>query len=192
MAQVVLCHLSEPEKALDELIRVTKRGGCVAVLDNATWGGREILWDDNHPWRLRELLLVYEMAFRRVEGRRKLGQGDFSVGCRVPAWMEARGLKEVDVRCNERVDWMAPPYRSSAQKLTIQKLKAKNELFEPGEEIDENIAEHWRAGGAEEPMVRRHRRLLKGRDERSRRELAAGTLSYAQSPQFWCIWGFKP
>jgi SAM-dependent methyltransferase len=191
MVQVVLCHLSEPEKALDELIRVTKRGGCVAIFDNATWGGREIMFDPNHEPKLKELMFVLEMAFRRVMGRKKLGQGDFTVGCRVPAWMEARGMKEVDAICNERVYWVAPPYRSSAQKATLRNWKEWNKQFKPGEDFDKDMGDHWDAGGADQTMKRRFRRLIKKRDERARQELADGTVSFAQSPQFWCIWGFK-
>ena len=47
MAQIVLSHLKEHEQALIELIRVTKRGGCIAVFDNAVGeGSASAGWDN--------------------------------------------------------------------------------------------------------------------------------------------------
>ena len=69
--------------------------------------------------------------------------------------------------------------------------KEWNKQFKPGEDIDKRMGEHWNAGGADKNMQRRFRLLIKKRDERSRQELADGTVAFAQSPQFWCIWGFK-
>ncbi len=47
-AQVVLCHLAEPQRALDELIGVARPGGCIAIFDNAV-GGCPWGWDST--WR---------------------------------------------------------------------------------------------------------------------------------------------
>ena len=145
-AHVVFCHLARPEKALDELIRVTRPGGCVAVFDNAR-GSASSGWDSSHKPTLRELLVQYEVQERAMAGRKKLGFGDFSVGCYVPGWMEERGMKDVDVRTNERVYWIAPPYRSPGQKTNYRNLKERLEENRRGFRLDANSLRVMEAGG---------------------------------------------
>ncbi len=192
VAHVLFCHLAEPEKALDELIRVTKRGGCIAVFDNAIGGGDSVGWNNIHKPTIKERLFNYEVVFRMIAGRKKLGQGDYQVGCYVPLWMEQRGLKNVDVRSNERVHWIAPPYRSPAQKTVYRNTRERIREHKPGSDIDKDIIKQMRAGGMNEGMVRKYRRLARKRGEQFRRAIAAGTGSFTGSGQFWCIWGFKP
>ncbi|OYD13909.1 hypothetical protein CH330_09790 [candidate division WOR-3 bacterium JGI_Cruoil_03_51_56] len=192
VAHVVFCHLAEPEKALDELIRVTKRGGCIAVFDNAIGGGDGVSWNNIHRPTIREKLFNYEVVFRMIAGRKKLGQGDYQVGCYVPGWMEARGLKNVDVRSNERVFWIAPPYRSPAQKTVYRNTRERIKEHKPGSDIDKDVIKQMRTGGADKKMISKYRRLAGKRSKQFRKAIAAGTAAFTGSGQFWCIWGFKP
>ncbi len=192
VAHVVFCHLAEPEKALAELIRVTKRGGCIAVFDNAVGGGDSVGWNGIHRPTIAEKLFNYEVVFRTMAGRKKLGQGDYQVGCYVPLWMEQRGLKNVDVRSNERVHWIAPPYRSPAQKTVYRNTRERTREHKPGSGVDRDTIKQMRAGGAGEKMVSKYRRLAGKRGRQFRKAMAAGTAAFTGSGQFWCIWGFKP
>ena len=192
IAHVVFCHLREPERALDELIRVTKPGGCVAVFDNAIAGGESSGWSNRRRPPLRQRLADIETSLRSLEGRRRLGHGDFSVGCYLPSWMEARGMRNVDVRSNERVHWIAPPYRSPGQRTqlrnTRERLREKPDrrVWWPRQE------EQMRAGGCSEATIRRLGRSITRHYARTRELLRARKLAYAWSGQFWCVWGFKP
>lgn len=192
VAHVVFCHLAEPEKALDELIRVTRRSGCIAVFDNAMGGGDSVGWNNIYRLTIKEKLFNHELGFRRVRGRKKLGHGDFEVGCHVPMWMEQRGLKNVDVRSNERVHWIAPPYRSPAQKTVYRNTRERIREHKPGSDIDNDLIRQMRAGGADEQMIGKYRRLTGKRSRQFRKAVAAGTAAFTGSGQFWCVWGFKP
>ena len=64
LAHVVFCHLAEPEKALDEMIRVTKPGGCVAVFDNAIAGGPGSGWINWHEPSVAERLRGIRGGYR--------------------------------------------------------------------------------------------------------------------------------
>jgi ubiquinone/menaquinone biosynthesis C-methylase UbiE len=195
IAQVVLCHLADPEKALDELVRVTKRNGCIAVFDNAVAGGGYGGWTNVYRPSLKRKVFDYEMNLRSIRGKKKMGKGDFNVGCYLPIWMERRGLKYVNARCNERVVWVAPPYRSPAQKTTIRNMKEriKNGKFDPkSAEFQEEIAQ-LRAGGVAERTIPNIIRAARRQDADYRRAVKDNTIAYAMAVGgFWCVWGFKP
>jgi len=193
IAHVVFCHLREPEKALDEMIRVTRRGGCIAVFDNAVSDAGGAGWGNVREPTIAEKLENHGFALRHSLGRRRLGHGDFSVGCYVPSWMSARGLRNVDARTNERVQWIAPPYSAPAQRTTYRNMKERFRDLKPGSTyFDRALAEELRAGGCRESLIKRFFRLMRQDDIRFRKAVAAGTAAFAGSGPFWCIWGFKP
>lgn len=191
LAHVLFCHLEKPERVLDEMVRVTRPGGCVAVFDNAMGGGPHAGWNNRRPPSLRQRLADFELSQRALDGRRKLGHGDFGVGCRLPSWFEARGLRDVDVRANERVRWIAPPYRSPAQRTELRNLRERLGQA-PARSAWGREHDHMRAGGVKERDIRSCRRGAADSRRRLRRAFERGTLAYAWSGQFWCVWGFKP
>jgi SAM-dependent methyltransferase len=192
IAHVVFCHLKEPEKALDELVRVTKRAGCVAVFDNARSPGGGGGWSSAYRPTMRQRLDEFEAGVRSMAGRKKLGFGDFSVGCYVPGWMEARGMTDVDVRTNERVYWVAPPYRSAGQQTDYRNLKERMKENRRGFRLDPDYVRELEAGGSSRALINRIRRYGIRNGRMYRKAVRDGTLAHAWSGPFWCIWGFKP
>lgn len=192
IAHVVFCHLKEPEKALDEMIRVTRRGGCVAVFDNArTVPGTD--WQNIRELSIAERAFLNRVELQMLAGRKKLGHGDFAVGCYVPWWMEARGLRDVDARTNDRVVWIAPPYSSPAQRVAYQSTKERLREFKPGTWLgDRTMFREMRAGGCSEAAIRKARRIWRRDGIEFLKAFWAGTIASAYSGPFWCIWGFKP
>lgn len=191
LAHVVFCHLREPEQVLDEMVRVTKPGGCIAVFDNAWGGGSTGGWNSWYEPDVREHLQSEEIGFRRLNGRRKLGFGDFSVGCRLPGWMEQRGLDDVGVRLNERVYWIAPPYRSPEQQTAWH--NTRESLKEKGRNSLESRADDQPlAGGCTRKQLRAAQEHGRKIQRRFRRAMERGTAAFAWSAAFWCIWGFRP
>jgi len=192
LAHVVFCHLAEPEKAFDEMIRVTRSGGCVAVFDNALTGSGSSGWTSWREPTVDERLLGHEVGLRMMKGRRELGFGDFSVGCHVPVWMEARGMRNVGVRMNERVVWIAPPYASPEQQTAYRNTLER--VREPlrWDRVNKAEVAQMRAGGLARAMFDRHRRINRSVDQAFRKAVKEGTAAYSGSSPFWCIWGFKP
>lgn len=191
MAQVVLCHLAEPQPALDELIRVTKRGGCVAIFDNAV-GGCPWGWNSTVRATVKQMLLRCEQLLLAHKGRKKLGRGDWSVGLFVPAWMEARGMRDVDARVNERVHWIAPPYRSAGQKSTLRHTREHCNDDSFSEIHIRNTADELRAAGMDERRISTAIRSARRRESHFRQAVAEGNAAFAHGGSFWCTWGFKP
>jgi ubiquinone/menaquinone biosynthesis C-methylase UbiE len=195
IAQVLLCHLSEPGKALDELIRVTRRGGCIAVFDNAVAGGGYGGWTNVRRPILKRQVFDHEMHLRSMRGRRKLGQGDFNVGCYMPSWMEKRGLKSVEARSNERVYWVAPPYKSVSQKTAMRNMRErlKEGAFDPRDPDYLRYIAQLRAGGVTDKTIRKIIERMRKYDAKYRKAVKNKTIAFAYAVGgFWCIWGFKP
>jgi SAM-dependent methyltransferase len=195
IAQVVLCHLNRPEQALDELIRVTKRKGCVAIFDNAIEGGGRTGWNNAFKPTIADDLFRYKISLHMKKGKIRMGEIDFNIGCYLPGWMEKRGLKNIDVRCNERVQWMAPPYRSPAQKTLIRNMKEriKDKELDTLSSIFKHNIRRLRAGGADNAMIKRYIRDTKRRSKIWIEAMHKGRVSSAYSyGGFWCVWGFKP
>lgn len=192
IAQVVLCHLADPETALDELIRVTKPGGCVVVIDNARPTSMGKAWNNQSRLNTEQELfrLQADLFWRR--GRRRLGLGDFSVGCQMPAWMEARGLENVDARQNEKVDWIAPPYSSPAQQNELGKARERfsAQLWKRFGKVL-GFDAWYRAGGADDVMLRKIHRASDRDAKKLSEALGNGTLAQSFASWLWCVWGFK-
>ncbi|MHC5024401.1 MAG: hypothetical protein ACYTGG_10915, partial [Planctomycetota bacterium] len=103
-----------------------------------------------------------------------------------------RGLLNVDVRVNERANWMAPPYRSPAQQNAVKDARAYRADDGFSRMELRNTADELRAAGADEATVRRAVRGKKRRQVRFREAVADGTAAFTYGGTFWCTWGFKP
>jgi SAM-dependent methyltransferase len=196
LVHVVFVHLAEPEKALDELVRVTRRGGCVVAFEPARSFGSTTGWLSWHEPGVREWLLDAEVEARMKAGRVKVGFGDFGVGLHLPAWMEARGLQNVDVRANERVHWIVPPYRSEGQRVnyrnSIERLAESARHRPHWGRVSKATLDQMRAGGLPRARFDAALRRSRVRWRAYRKAMKDGTAAYSGSSPFWCTWGFKP
>lgn len=110
MCQTLLIHLLSPEKALEEMIRITKPGGLVVCFepDNVNFGSYYCTSDD---LTLEEKVVLRKANLLINEGRKKMGKGDFSLGVKVLYLMFKAGLKEIDARNGDSSTITAPPYK---------------------------------------------------------------------------------
>ncbi|MDJ0841087.1 MAG: methyltransferase domain-containing protein [Acidobacteriota bacterium] len=189
MAQNLLGFVKQPGAVLDEMIRVTRPGGCIALFEPAT-DTADINWTNTYKLSLEERLLDRECAFVMSEGRAAMGDGR-PVGNLVPGWLEQRGLWNVDIRANELVRWMAPPYRSPAQK------QARKLALEHPDRNDEEALKaalgYLERGGADEALIERFKNLWQKCRDRFNEAVTEESAAYARGlGHLWCIWGFKP
>lgn len=118
--QMVLIHVAQVEAALREMIRVTRPGGLVVVVepDNragnlALLGGTSDLLDDE----VASLVLLQIVCER---GKQQLGEGNWSIGGLLPGLFRAAGLHEVRAHTNDRCIDLAPPYQEPAMRMALQ------------------------------------------------------------------------
>ncbi len=124
MCQTLLMHLEKPEPALAEMIRVTKPGGLImcAEPDNLS-SMLEKHYSSLPELDLEEQLLLKKVALISSLGRIKLSRGDESIGRKIPMMMSRLGLKEIDVRLNDRVFHLEPPYEGPVQQHQLVSMK---------------------------------------------------------------------
>ncbi|HUV31395.1 MAG TPA: methyltransferase domain-containing protein [Acidobacteriota bacterium] len=131
MCQAVLMHLEDPRRALSEMIRVTGPGGLITCIESDNV--RYML--SQHYSSLPELdiedqLLRAKVALTCHRGRIARGHGDNAIGPRVPRMMSELGLVDIDVRLNDRVHFLDPPYGGPHQQDALDNVR-KQWLDEP-------------------------------------------------------------
>jgi SAM-dependent methyltransferase len=87
--RTLLMHLKDPQKAVDEMTRITKPGGLVAAVE----GGRMVSFldprDEQYTELSHEANQAWLTAIKRLEGK------EFKIGERVPSIFREAGLRDI-------------------------------------------------------------------------------------------------
>jgi len=162
MCQTLMMHLEKPELALAEMTRVTKPGGVVVCAEPDNLSSMlEKGYSSLPELDLEEQLLFKKVALISSLGRIKLGRGDNSIGRKVPMMMSRLGLKEIDVRLNDRVFHLEPPYEGTVQLHQLESLK-KHCSLDNEKEYEfflEREKEEFLAGGGDPEEFDRIRKI---------------------------------
>jgi SAM-dependent methyltransferase len=192
MCQTLLIHLENPEKALSEMIRVTKPGGLVMCHepDNLS------VLLENWYWSLPELSIEEQLLFKKValvcnKGRIKLGQGDSSIGNKVPFLMSRLSLKDVGIRQNDATCYIEPPYEGPRQEALLENVK-KQWLDENSRNvITERERKHFAAGGGDPVEFERYLEIQNRNIQAFRKQIKEGTYSVCGAGHIYTIKGTK-
>jgi ubiquinone/menaquinone biosynthesis C-methylase UbiE len=143
MCQTLLIHLERPKEALAEMKRVVKPGGLIVCQEPDNLSASLAQPDGSVPKPdLDDQLLFMKCNILSNRGRIKLGRGDLNVGSKVPRLMKETGLVDIDVRMNDRVHLLLPPYEDSSQQQLLKQVKVRW--------FDDERREYWRTREKEE------------------------------------------
>lgn len=187
MCQTLLMHLEFPEKALAEMIRVTKPGGLIMCNepDNISASGRVVHFSgmeisDEHIIQSHKMMLIW------ARGRKKLGHGDYSIAVKIPMMMHDLGLVEIDSRCNDTCNFVQPPYETPRQKNILEMTKKS---FDKDEENNKRWQQEYRefflAGGGSLSSFYRHKK----RNDSMREEFRQMHKDQVENGTWYCCWG---
>ena len=114
--QTVLIHLPDPSAAIAEMIRVTKPGGLVAVAEPNNLTESLLLDSITNLASIDQILDLVRLQLTCERGKVALGEGDNSLGDRVPGLFVAAGLADVEVHVNDKATAVFPPYATEEQR----------------------------------------------------------------------------
>jgi ubiquinone/menaquinone biosynthesis C-methylase UbiE len=202
--QTLLMHLADPGLVLGEMIRVTKPGGVVSCNEP----DNEVALA-SHPFdslpdmSFEDLVLVAKVNRHWISGRIALGMGDWRIGPRVPSMMRELGLVDIDIRVNDLVELLQPPYETPRMQFRLEMMKenmaAERRLRRRGvaDPLDEEHRRFFLAGGGTPYIYGKYlamkRRIHRKTAGMMRRQLEEGTYSICPiACSFFCIMGRKP
>lgn len=143
MCQTLLMHLEKPKEAIKEMIRVLKPGGLFMCKepDNLSASLSRHFFSA-YQFGHEDFILYAKICLTANEGRKKLGRGDQSIGNKIPHMLSELGMREIDIRMNERVHFLEPPYETEEQRHLLKMLIKQH--------TDEKEKKYWTEQGREE------------------------------------------
>lgn len=116
MCQTLMIHLGDPRRALAEMMRAAKPGGLVVCQESDMISAAMAQGYDTLPEQsIDEVLFRHKFHILAARGRAALGCGDYNIAPKIPAMMSELGLRQIDVRNTNKVDFLMPPYETAEQ-----------------------------------------------------------------------------
>jgi SAM-dependent methyltransferase len=113
--QTVLIHLADPARALVEMEARLRPGGLLAVAEPNNLAGALVSDSLDVDASMDDRLARLRFHWMCELGKRNLGQGDNSLGDRVPELFARAGLVDVQVYNSDKVALLMPPYTAAGQ-----------------------------------------------------------------------------
>jgi SAM-dependent methyltransferase len=119
--QTLLIHVRDPARVIGEMVRVLRPGGVLLAAEptNVVFGVLDAISLGDPP-DTGASLLRFQLVCEK--GKKSLGEGSNLLGESLPGLLASAGLRDIDVRVNDRASWMAPPYALRAQRHQIEEL----------------------------------------------------------------------
>ena len=179
--QTVLIHVTDAQAVVDEMVRVTKPGGVVLLVepDNATMAVS--FANTSVPLTPDEQVALFRLQVTCLAGKRTLGEGDGMVGAHLPQRLHAAGTQNIRAFTSDKCAAAVPPYDVPAQAIDLKTQLdfAAMEMWMPTG-TREDSQRHFLAGGGTQAdfdtcwsIVRRWFRTFE-------QQVAAGTFHTAR------------
>ncbi|HWZ91499.1 MAG TPA: class I SAM-dependent methyltransferase [Polyangiaceae bacterium] len=121
--QTLLIHLPDPDRAISEMLRVTKPGGLVAVAEPNNLADSLLLDSITNRASIEEIVELVRFQLTCERGKVALGEGDSSLGNRVAGLFVSEGLVHVEVYVNDKAAAILPPYETAEQRAFSEEVR---------------------------------------------------------------------
>ena len=189
--QTLLIHMPDPAAVIAEMKRVTRPGGLVMVAEPNNMTASLLLDSISSQASTDDVIALVRLQLTCERGKVALGEGDNSLGDRVPGMFAAAGLADIEIFKNDKAAATFPPYATASQRAEIDDARdrASRGLWNWSE--DETRRYFLAGGGQPDDFaavfahgVASRRRIVEGID--------AGTYHGMTGGEFYVIAGRIP
>jgi ubiquinone/menaquinone biosynthesis C-methylase UbiE len=188
ICQHVLAHVRDPQQVLAEMARVTRPGGKVVAFEPNSLAQslvNDSLADD---YTLEERLRVVRYQYYYEAGKRAKGDGDDSIGDRLPAMFKAAGLTNLEVRLSDKSAALVPPYDTPEKRARLVELQSWSASFEHNQAY---IRECFLAGGGSQAEFEEFKRWELEQNQRMHEQIDRGEFIHPGGMVTYIVMGTK-
>jgi SAM-dependent methyltransferase len=133
ICHLVLMHMSDPERAIREMIRVTRPGGLVITCDASRNGFNALLHIEESNEQENLPLELFQTVNRSI--RMETGV-DYNLGMKTPVMMHRLGLKNVQARVSDLVSLIIPPADTPESEQVFQAMCSEGLGYQPTDQAE--------------------------------------------------------
>ena len=199
MCQTLLLHLSDQQKAVNEMFRTLKPGGIVLCKepDHLSMALQHSI-SSMPELSMEDILFFQKMSYICAKGREKLGLGISDTAPHVPLWLKEAGFKQIDAKMSSQPFFMIPPYETPKQKMVMENWEKELKIEEKKNEKRQELRRLKKliiAGGGNINDYERYLSLkskYRCREKLYKRHIHEGSYYVFCARQLFAIKGCKP
>ncbi len=148
LCQTLLIHVKNPNRVIDEMMRVTKPGGWVVALEPNNLVPN-LMFDryGETDFNVDAMLDVLEIKLRIEKGKKQLGEGFNSLGDVVPDLFLKAGLRDIKVWISDKALSIIPPYDTQEKILRVEQMLQWIDTEAMGYDYQDNLNYYMAGGG---------------------------------------------
>jgi ubiquinone/menaquinone biosynthesis C-methylase UbiE len=189
ICQHVLAHVRDPQRVLAEMTRITRPGGKVVAFEPNSLAQSLVNDSVADDYTLEERLRVVRYQYYYEAGKRARGDGDDSIGDRLPAMFRGAGLTKIEVRLSDKSAALIPPYDTPEKRARLAELTSWADSFQRNQAY---IRECFLAGGGSEADFEDFKAWELEQNARMREQIARDEFIHPGGLVTYIVIGTKP
>lgn len=114
--QTVLIHVADPGAAIDEMMRVLRPGGLILMAEPNNIATSLVFDSVSDRWPIDTVMDLSRFQLTCERGKAELGEGNNSIGDRLPGLFAQHGLRDIRVYLSDKTFASWPPYATPEQR----------------------------------------------------------------------------
>ncbi len=192
LCQTLLIHVKDPQRVIQEMIRITKPGGWVLALEPNNLVPN-LMFDRYGETDLdvESTLEVLEVKLRIEKGKKRLGEGFNSLGDVIPDLFLKAGLRDTKVWISDKALSIIPPYNSAETMLRVEQMISWIDSEAMGYNYQDNLNYFMAGGGTKDKFDEYWQKLIYNRFN-LKQKLQKGEYVSAGGSLIYIVAGRKP